>query len=50
MAVAGSLTYDTKIDKNGFKSGLNGIEKETNKAGSGKPLYQSKHYSGMGRI
>lgn len=34
MAVAGSLTYDTKIDKSGFKSGLNGIEKETNKAGS----------------
>lgn len=34
MAVAGSLTYDTKIDKRGFKSGLNEIEKETNKAGS----------------
>src|SRR5574344_2276602 len=25
MAVAGSLTYDTKIDNTGFKSGLNGM-------------------------
>lgn len=34
MAVAGSLTYDTKIDKSGFKSGLNGLEKETNNTGT----------------
>lgn len=26
MAVAGSLTYDTKIDKNGFNKGLKDIE------------------------
>lgn len=26
MAVAGSLTYDTKIDKNGFESGLNSLK------------------------
>ena len=25
MAVAGSLTYDTKIDKSGFNKGLNSI-------------------------
>lgn len=34
MAVAGSLTYDTKIDKTGFKDGLNKIEKETSNAGT----------------
>ena len=34
MAVAGSLTYDTKIDKSGFKKGLNGLEKETGSAGT----------------
>lgn len=34
MAVAGSLTYDTKIDKSGFKKGLAGIEKETGNAGT----------------
>lgn len=26
MAVAGSLTYDTEIDKNGFEKGLNSIK------------------------
>ena len=30
MAVAGSLTYDTKIDKSGFENGLNSLEKSTN--------------------
>lgn len=34
MAVAGSLTYDTKIDKSGFKKGLNGLEKETGNTGT----------------
>lgn len=34
MAVAGSLTYDTKIDKSGFKKGLSGLEKETGSAGT----------------
>ena len=34
MAIAGSLTYDTKIDKDGFKKGLNSIEKETSNAGT----------------
>lgn len=34
MAVAGSLTYDTKIDKSGFKKGLSGLEKETNSTGT----------------
>lgn len=34
MAVAGSLTYDTKIDKSGFKKGLNGLEKETGSTGT----------------
>lgn len=34
MAVAGSLTYDTKIDKSGFKKGLNGLEKETSSTGT----------------
>ena len=29
MAVAGSLTYDTKIDNSGFKSGLNNIKTST---------------------
>lgn len=33
MAVAGSLTYDTKIDKNGFEKGLNSLKKSTNTAG-----------------
>ena len=32
MAVAGSLTYDTKIDKNGFEKGLSSLEKSTNSA------------------
>lgn len=32
MAVAGSLTYDTKIDKDGFEKGINSLEKSTNKA------------------
>lgn len=34
MAVAGSLTYDTKIDKSGFKKGIAGLEKETGSAGT----------------
>ena len=29
MAVAGSLTYDTKIDKNGFEKGLNSLKTST---------------------
>ena len=33
MAVAGSLTYDTKIDKKGFEKGLNSLKKSTNIAG-----------------
>lgn len=32
MAVAGSLTYDTKIDKKGFESGLNSLEGAANSA------------------
>lgn len=32
MAVAGSLTYDTKIDKNGFEKGLNSLKSSTNSA------------------
>ena len=34
MAVAGSLTYDTKIDKNGFEKGLNSLEKTTQTSGA----------------
>lgn len=34
MAVAGSLTYDTKIDKNGFEKGLNSLEKTTQSSGA----------------
>lgn len=34
MAVAGSLTYDTKIDKTNFKKGLNSLEKETSNSGT----------------
>ena len=34
MAVAGALIYDAKIDKSGFKKGLNGLEKETSSAGT----------------
>ncbi len=34
MAVAGSLTYDTKIDKNGFKNGLNSLENSVNSTGT----------------
>ena len=26
MAIAGSLTYDTKIDKSGFEKGLNSMK------------------------
>lgn len=33
MAVAGSLTYDTNIDKSGFEKGLNSLKKSTNTAG-----------------
>lgn len=29
MAVAGSLTYDTKIDKNGFEKGINSLKSST---------------------
>jgi len=32
MAVAGSLTYDTKIDKSGFENGLNSLKGSTDKA------------------
>lgn len=32
MAIAGSLTYDTKIDKKGFEKGLNSLEKASNTA------------------
>ena len=32
MAVAGSLTYDTEIDKNGFEKGLNSLKASTNSA------------------
>lgn len=34
MAVAGSLTYDTKIDRSGFEKGLDSLKKTTNTAGS----------------
>ena len=34
MAVAGSLTYDAKIDKTNFKNGLNNLEKETSNSGT----------------
>ena len=34
MAVAGSLTYDTKIDSSGFKSGLNNLKTTTIAAGN----------------
>lgn len=34
MAVAGSLTYDTDINKNGFKKGLKDLEKTTQSTGS----------------
>ena len=34
MAVAGSLTYDTKIDKNGFNKGLKDIESSTKSSGT----------------
>lgn len=34
MAVAGSLTYNTKIDRSGFEKGLDNLKKTTNTAGS----------------
>lgn len=34
MAVAGSLTYDTEIDKTGFKNGLNSIKSLTQSTGN----------------
>jgi len=34
MAVAGSLTYDTKIDKDGFNKGLKEIENSTKNSGT----------------
>lgn len=34
MAVAGSLTYDTKIDKNGFEKGLKSLESSVNSTGT----------------
>lgn len=34
MAVAGSLTYDTKIDKSGFEKGLKNIESSTKSGGT----------------
>ena len=34
MAVAGSLTYDTKIDKNGFDKGLKNLESSVNSTGT----------------
>lgn len=34
MAVAGSLTYDTKIDRDGFDKGLKDIENSTQKSGT----------------
>lgn len=34
MAVAGSLTYDTNIDKSGFKKGLNSLKNSTRNAGT----------------
>ena len=33
MAIAGSLTYDTKIDKNGFEKGLNSLKNKTSTVG-----------------
>lgn len=35
MAVAGSLTYDTKIDKNGFEKGLKKLENSVKSSSSG---------------
>ena len=32
MAVAGSLTYDTKIDKSGFEKGINNLKRSTGNA------------------
>lgn len=34
MAVAGSLTYDTNIDKSGFKKGLNSLKNSTQNVGT----------------
>ena len=34
MAVAGSLLYDTEIDKSGFEKGLNSLKNTTNTVGS----------------
>lgn len=34
MAIAGSLTYDTKIDRNGFNKGLKDIENTTKNTGT----------------
>ena len=34
MAVAGSLTYDTKIDDSGFKKGLNSLKDKTSSFGT----------------
>lgn len=34
MAIAGSLTYDTLIDKNGFEKGLNSLKNSVNSAGT----------------
>ena len=34
MAVAGSLTYDTKIDKNGFEKGLNSLTSSVKSGGT----------------
>lgn len=33
MAIAGSLTYDTKIDKSGFEKGLSSLQTTTNTVG-----------------
>ncbi len=35
MAVAGSLTYDTKLDKNGFEKGLKNLENSVKTSSSG---------------
>ena len=35
MAVAGSLTYDTKLDKNGFEKGLKNLENSVKTSTSG---------------
>ena len=32
MAVAGSLTYDTKIDKSGFEKGISNLKSSTGNA------------------